>query len=101
MSNFNPSAALSLCADNQLCKTICPFESTQEKKEMCAKRQDCKANQNQLDSKYQRLDHKCSENSISPYFHNKLSTFTSNVKCTTISPSKMDKDEPSSCNSCT
>lgn len=81
MSNCNQSqSALSLCGDNQLCKTICPFESTAEKKEQCVKRQTCKASSSQLGSKYQRLDHKCSEDTsfgVKSYFHNTLGSLSS------------------------
>lgn len=109
--------SLSLCNDNELCKTICPFESTTEKKEKCVKRQNCKASTSQLESKYQRLDHKCSEDNsfaVKSYFHNTLGSLSStfsmcsgtskpiaspSVSTPTSSASSSSK-ENGSCNTC-
>lgn len=111
MSNCNQSqSALSLCGDNDLCKTICPFESTTEKQEQCIKRQNCKASLTQLESKYQRLDHKCSEDTsfgVKSYFHNTLGSLSSTFsmcggtsKPAAPSSASSSSNEKGSCDTC-
>lgn len=70
-----------LCNDNKLCKTVCPFEQNNEKKQACVKRQSCISNNTQLESKLTNLNNVCSINSNHkpvPYFINKYGKLPNN-----------------------
>lgn len=93
-----------LCGSNELCKTICPFESSLEKKNQCIQRQNCVASMSQLESKYKKTNTVCKQDTNHkpvPFYHTKFGKLSPEFDESGLNKSTMNMSEDSSsCKSC-